>query len=323
VQAAITAAIQSSEPTARIVFGGDLNVFPRPDDPIATAGGVPPSDQLGPLYGAGLRNLWENLVADVPSAAYSYTFQGQAQTLDNLFVNPALHGDLVQVRAAHVNAGWPADFAGDCARGVSDHDPQVARFRSRPLLRVADASTVEGDKGSTPLGFPVTLSRPLSADVTICAVAVDITAEFGQDHDGPLVTCQTLATGATGLTFSVGVRGDRRAEPDERLALLVLADPRVRLDDRWRWADRQRRLTRGGAGVVVGAPPVEPHRCGAPTDAGPPPMSNAAPDPGGPAAAGVPPATGREPPARGVTTRGLWRRAPFLSAPPPVARIAG
>jgi hypothetical protein len=35
-------------------------------------------------------------VADVPSGAYSYTFQGQAQTLDQLFVNDALHGDWVQ-----------------------------------------------------------------------------------------------------------------------------------------------------------------------------------------------------------------------------------
>ncbi len=229
--AAIATAIQAANPAARVVFGGDLNVFPRPDDPIATAGGVPPSDQLGPLYAAGLANLWDDLVADVPGAAYSYTFQGQAQTLDSLFVNAALHDDLVQIRAAHVNAGWPADFAGDGARGVSDHDPQVARFRSRPQLRVADVSTVEGDKGSTPMPFQVTVSRALSVDVTVCAVAVDITAQFGQDHDGPILACQTLAAGATSLTFTVAVRGDQRAEPDEQLALLVLAGPRIRLAD--------------------------------------------------------------------------------------------
>ena len=53
----------------------------------------------------------------MPSAAYSYSFQGQAQTLDNLFVNDALYGDLVQMRAAHINADWPAEFAGDGSRG--------------------------------------------------------------------------------------------------------------------------------------------------------------------------------------------------------------
>lgn len=229
--AAITNAIRAADPQARVIYGGDLNVFPRPDDPIATAGGTPPSDQLGPLYSAGLHNLWDDLVAGVPAAAYSYTFQGQAQTLDNLFVSPALRSDLVQVRAAHVNAGWPADFAGDGARGVSDHDPQVARFRSRPLLRVADVSTVEGNSGTRPMNFTVTVSRPLSVNVTVCAIALDITTEFGQDHTGPVLACQTLAAGATTLTFTVTVRGDRRVEADERLALLVLADPRVRLDD--------------------------------------------------------------------------------------------
>ncbi len=135
-QAAYGAAIvgrhrAGSEPGARIVYGGDLNVFPRPDDPIATSDSDTPSDQLGPLYDAGLHNLWDDLAADAPAAAYSYVFQGQAQTLDHLFVNQALYGDLVQMRAAHVNAGWPADFAGDGARGVSDHDPQIARFQSR------------------------------------------------------------------------------------------------------------------------------------------------------------------------------------------------
>ena len=59
-----------------MVYGGDLNVFPRPDDPIATGANPTPSDQLGPLYDAGLRNLWDDLVADAPSAAYSYASRG-------------------------------------------------------------------------------------------------------------------------------------------------------------------------------------------------------------------------------------------------------
>ena len=93
--AAIVTAIEASDPHARVVYGGDLNVFPRPDDPIATAANPAPSDQLAPLYEAGLRNLWDDLLADTPSSAYSYSFQGQAQTLDHLLVNDALHTDLV------------------------------------------------------------------------------------------------------------------------------------------------------------------------------------------------------------------------------------
>ena len=133
--AAIADAIGAADPTPGSWWAATSTSSPGPDDPFAPGDPLFPSDQLGPLYDAGLANLWDDLVADVPGAAYSYTFQGQAQTLDQLFVNDPLHGDLVQVRAAHVNAGWPADFAGDGARGLSDHDPQVARFSSRASCR--------------------------------------------------------------------------------------------------------------------------------------------------------------------------------------------
>src|SRR5205823_8179486 len=69
--AAIVAAIESADPDARIVYGGDLNVYPRPDDPIARSDSDVPSDQLGPLYRGGLHNLWDDLVAADPASAYS------------------------------------------------------------------------------------------------------------------------------------------------------------------------------------------------------------------------------------------------------------
>jgi predicted extracellular nuclease len=228
--AAIISAIQASDPSARIVYGGDLNVFPRPDDPIAMSDSDTPSDQLAPLYAAGMHNLWENLAADVPSAAYSYTFQGQAQTLDHLFVNPALSGDFVQMRAAHVDAGWPADFADDGARGVSDHDPQVARFRSRAALTVADVSVTEGTNNTTtPAVFTVSLSRALSQPALVCGVTIELTAADPSDYSG-VSSCLLIQPGTTSLTFTATVKGDKRKEPDETFALVVLA-PFVNLAD--------------------------------------------------------------------------------------------
>jgi predicted extracellular nuclease len=226
--AAIIQAISASDPNARIVYGGDLNVFPRPDDPIAKSDSDTPSDQLGSLYDAGMKNLWESLLADAPSAAYSYTFQGQAQTLDHLFVNPALYGDLVQMRSAHVDAGWPADFDGDGARGVSDHDPQVARFRSRASLTVTDVTVTEGNSGTTPATFTVRLSRPLSQPILVCAATLGLTASDPQDYTG-LGQCLTLPAGTTSTTFVVSVKGDKKKEANEQFALLVLAAPFVRL----------------------------------------------------------------------------------------------
>jgi len=80
------------------------------------------------MYEAGLHNLWDTLVAEVPRSAYSYSFEGQAQTLDMQWATDVQFADLVQVRAAHLNADFAADFDGDVARGASDHDPQVARW---------------------------------------------------------------------------------------------------------------------------------------------------------------------------------------------------
>jgi hypothetical protein len=80
------------------------------------------------MYDAGLHNLWDTLVAQVPRSAYSYNFVGQVQTLDMQFATDGQFDDLVQVRAAHLNADFAADYDGDVARGASDHDPQVARW---------------------------------------------------------------------------------------------------------------------------------------------------------------------------------------------------
>lgn len=141
-QAAYNAAIVAALDAAgadRVVSAGDFNVFPRPDDPFAPGqaygdNDVGPSDQLGPMYDAGLHNLWNTLVAEVPQSAYSYSFEGQAQTLDMQWATDAQFADLVQIRAGHFNADFAADFDGDVARGASDHDPQLARWTTDVTL---------------------------------------------------------------------------------------------------------------------------------------------------------------------------------------------
>ncbi len=214
-QARYGAAIVQALPAGqRVVYGGDLNVFPRPDDPTPAN----PGDQLAALYGAGLHNLWEELPE---ASAYSYVFDGQAQTLDHLFVNDALRGDLVQMRAAHVNADWPAEFAGDGSRGSSDHDPQVARFRSTPSLAVHDASVAEGDAGTATLAFRVTLSRPIARALPVCGFTTLGTALPVVDFH-PWAGCVTIPAGATSVTVGVSIRGDTRAEADERLTLVLV-----------------------------------------------------------------------------------------------------
>jgi predicted extracellular nuclease len=143
--AAIVDAIEADDPDAYVVVGGDFNVFPRPDDPFApgqpigTSGLVGPSDQLGPLYDQGLLSLWESLAEEIPAAAYSYVFQGQAQTLDTQFISDDLVAEFEAYRVAHINADFAADYAGDGARGASDHDPSQARYTLAVTIERLDA----------------------------------------------------------------------------------------------------------------------------------------------------------------------------------------
>lgn len=210
-QARYGAAIVEALPAGqRAVYGGDLNVFPRPDDPTPAN----PGDQLGPLYEAGLHNLWEELPT---ASAYSYVFDGQAQTLDHLFVNDRLHADLVEMRSAHINADWPAEYEGDGSRGSSDHDPQVARFRSTPALSVGGAAAAE-DAGV--LNFPVTLSRPIDRPLPVCGFTIGLSALPFLDFE-PWAGCVTIPAGATSTTIPVTLRGDTRVERDEKVSLIV------------------------------------------------------------------------------------------------------
>ena len=146
--AAIVAALQDGDPHRPIVVGGDLNVYPRPDDPFTPGHPLYPSDQLGPLYDVGLVNLYDSLVSQAPSSAYSYVFEGQAQTLDQIFLTPSLEAELDVMQVAHINSDWPADHSGDGPRGTSDHDPQVARLSLLPTLdRLQDLLTTFIESG--------------------------------------------------------------------------------------------------------------------------------------------------------------------------------
>ena len=129
--AALVAYIQATNPDARIVVGGDLNVYPEPDN---TALGA--TQQLHSLYDTslGLKNLWEVLLDQAPEAAYSYVYVGMAQTLDQMFVNGPMLADLQKFRSAHINSDFPADYPDDEARGTSDHDPQVAQYSNLPTV---------------------------------------------------------------------------------------------------------------------------------------------------------------------------------------------
>lgn len=145
--AALVAFLQAAKPDANIVLGGDLNVYAHPDNNSLNA-----VDQLAALYdpSIGLKNLYEVELSQAPEAAYSYVFQGMAQTIDQVFVNQPLLAHLKDVRTAHINSDFAADYGDDEARGTSDHDPTAVRFlfNLAPVVTTPTVSPEPSTEGS-------------------------------------------------------------------------------------------------------------------------------------------------------------------------------
>jgi predicted extracellular nuclease len=204
--AALVAYIQAVNPLARIVVGGDLNVYPRPDDPFAPIGQPSSSDQLGSLYdpSLGLKNLWEVLLDQAPESAYSYVYVGMAQTLDQMFVNEPMLADLNQYRIAHINSDFPADYPGDVARGTSDHDPNVANFAipfwSGFFQPVDNLPTLNGVKAGS--AIPVKFSLGGDKGLSIFAAGYPKSQVIACDLTGPVDDVnQTVTAGSSSLSY--------------------------------------------------------------------------------------------------------------------------
>ncbi|WFB37703.1 hypothetical protein P3T73_08025 [Kiritimatiellota bacterium B12222] len=118
VNAELSQLILQLDPGATVLVGGDLNVFPRPDDPLD-----PPSDQLGPLYEVGLFNVYDRIVVENPANAYSYIYRGVANVLDHFFLSEAAVEKLQFAAYLKLNAGFPESFPNELPLRASDHDP--------------------------------------------------------------------------------------------------------------------------------------------------------------------------------------------------------
>lgn len=85
-----------------------------------------------------------------------------------------------------------------------------------PVLSVEDTSVAEGDSGTHPATFTVTLSKPSPLPVTFEYATDGITAQSGTDFLAIAPATQLMAPGETVKTFLVDVVGDTDPmEPDE------------------------------------------------------------------------------------------------------------
>ena len=126
---------QTNDPTERIISVGDYNAFDVNDgyvDVIGTIKGTPAPDDQVVLASSDLVNPdLTDLVDTLPAAQkYSYSFDGNAQLLDHVIVNPNALMSLNRFAYARNDADFPVKYYEDGTRSEreSDHDMPVAFF---------------------------------------------------------------------------------------------------------------------------------------------------------------------------------------------------
>lgn len=142
---------QTSDPTEKIISIGDYNAFQFNDgyvDSIGTIKGDPtPASQVvlasPDLVDPNLTDLLDFLPAD---QRYSFTFDGNAQTLDHELVNNPMLQIFTRIAYARNNADFPEIYYGDFTRPerISDHDIAVAFFSLVPNAPTASSVSLSG-----------------------------------------------------------------------------------------------------------------------------------------------------------------------------------
>ena len=107
----------------------------------------------------------------------------------------------------------------------AEYDATSARLRAArpPEVSVGDDAVAEENAGTSTLGLPVTLTRPLERELVLTFATADGTATAPADYaaaGGKL----TIPAGTTTATIAVTVVGDAEVEPDETLTVTIAVD---------------------------------------------------------------------------------------------------
>jgi Ca2+-binding RTX toxin-like protein len=99
-------------------------------------------------------------------------------------------------------------------------DCETVRGLPKPALSIAGASQAEGNAGSQPMSFTVTLGKATPLRVSVTYATADGTATAGPDYTATSGTL-AFAPGETSKTVAVPIVGDIAGEPDETFTLTL------------------------------------------------------------------------------------------------------
>ena len=117
-----------------------------------------------------------------------------------------------------LQCGPGRDVAIADAKDKVSADCETVRGPARPSISIRDASVAEGSSGTTPLSFEVTLSKPVTWNVSVVYATADGTAKADSDYAAAKGTL-AFSPGETTQTIEVQVNGDSVVEPDETLTI--------------------------------------------------------------------------------------------------------
>ncbi len=164
--------LQTSSDPEPLIAVGDFNAFEFSDgyaDVIGTIKGTPvPANQVilastdVPNTSAPLVDLIES---DHTAQRYSYSFDGNAQSLDHVLATPAALSIFDHIEWGHSNADFPETFRADATRPerLSDHDPVVGYF----VLATTTTTTVSASPDPAPFGQDITFTATVGTPAPV------------------------------------------------------------------------------------------------------------------------------------------------------------
>jgi hypothetical protein len=201
---------QQADASERLVLIGDFNAFEFSDG-FADVMGVITGREAGPgevlEYAASpVTRPLTNLTTLIPAPErYSYSFEGNAQSLDHIVVNDAVFASSLDVRTAHaaINADFSATRFGQSAVRTSDHDPVVVRL-VEGTFRTADLGVSIEASDSAATGLPLPIRVVLGNAGPDAAANARVRLSFDRAVEGATVsassgwTCDAFRALATG-----------------------------------------------------------------------------------------------------------------------------
>jgi uncharacterized protein len=167
-----------------VVAVGDFNAFEFSDgyvDVIGTIKGTPVAANQVVLASQQVPNTSAPLVdlidTNQTAQRYSYSFDGNAQSLDHVLATQAAFGVFDHIEWGHSNADFPETLRGDATRPerLSDHDPVVAYF----VLAAQTTTTVSASPNPAAFGQDITFAAAVGTPAPVTSGSVQFSDGAG------------------------------------------------------------------------------------------------------------------------------------------------